>query len=815
MRFRSVFASLFLLFFISVSSIPAESASFERYVVYNLHAVDLDSKHLIKINYKMDYAVVSKPVEGVKFEKDVVVKALFPNDPKYILQWHLKSINTDKAWDYVTGNPEIIVAVIDTGVDYNHPDLKRNIWVNKDEVPSNGIDDDGNGYVDDYYGYDFVNNDGDPIDDNGHGTVVAGIIAAEINNSLGVAGIAQVKIMVLKVLDRNGSGYESDVAEAIRYAVDNGANIVSMSLGGSEYIKLLEDACNYAWNKNVLLVAASGNDGGKDIDYPAKFQSVIAVGSVNQEDKLSSFSDFGREQELVAPGEGILSTYTGMSYKSMSGTSAATPQVSGVAALLLSVNPTLSNRDVRKILQQSADDLGFRGKDSVYGYGKVNASRAVSIAPLRNEVHGKVQGFEFRVKGNPKVMGDGLLNVSWTGDGELRIVKADNILWNKSLTSGGTFLLPIKDYKPGGYMLIGMKNDWVVGTFYFYVNEGPEASVKSIFPDEIIFRNDTFIDVCLDNTGQSGYYLLEITLNSTFVGYQLIYLNGSGEFCVPIALEINKSGVYNISVNGYWEIIRVVAPPAFNFTYTLSKPEIGIGEPIDILACVVNYGFGANYTFNFSADGTIVASKTVFVSENEKRCVNFSYTFNSTGTHAISINGITRTVNVTGGFLPEVRYNLSPLEGFAPLEVTISVEIANTGDVAGTFPITLLINNITVKRAAVSLKPGESVLLKYTYVFEEGGKYAVSINNLRAINVTVYSPVSWDSDGDGWNDTIESIITIYYPVFDPVTSVPGKEDLLNAIVNAVSEYFVTDDSTRQEEILGNITQLVMAYFEHF
>ena len=373
-----------LLIIIALVAIPVTLA--ERVVVYG------NVDNAIKCSKDLGFCVVNASpnklrISGIEYELDKKIRINFePNDPHYRDQWYLRSVNVDDAWTillnrgYDFGNTsDVVVAVIDTGVDYNHPDIRSHIWINEDEIPNNGIDDDNNGYIDDYYGYDFVNDDGDPMDDNGHGTAVAGIISAVTNNGIGIAGISNAKIMVLKVLDKSGEGYQSNLAFAIEYAVKNGADIISMSFGGKEYIEALKVACDYAWQNGLLLIASSGNDGIGKINYPASFESVVAVGSINRYDELSHFSNYGVNQELVAPGENIVSIAPNNKYVTFSGTSASAPIVSGISALIWSTYPNITNLELRKILRESADDLGSQGYDVYYGYGKVNASRALLL----------------------------------------------------------------------------------------------------------------------------------------------------------------------------------------------------------------------------------------------------------------------------------------------------------------------------------------------------------------------------------------------------------------------------------------------------
>jgi len=290
-------------------------------------------------------------------EPNKPVRALYtPNDLYFPDQWALPSIKVDQAWDYERGNKTVTIAIIDSGIDYTHEDLSANY------LPG---------------GYDWVNHDPDPRDDFGHGTQCAGIAAAVIDNGKGIAGIAQVNLMAEKVLDHTGRGTEWDVALAIVHAVGHGATIISLSLGGDENAQVEEDACRYAWDNGCLLVAAAGNQMVEGVLYPAAYESVIAVGSIDQTDQRRG--TWGPELELVAPGVSILSTSLYGGYASVAGTSMATPHVAGVAALLWSQYPSLTNQQVRTILTQTADDLGAPGFDMYFGYGKVNALNALLL----------------------------------------------------------------------------------------------------------------------------------------------------------------------------------------------------------------------------------------------------------------------------------------------------------------------------------------------------------------------------------------------------------------------------------------------------
>ena len=260
------------------------------------------------------------------------------------------------------------MAVVDTGVDYTHPDLKADY---------------------DAHGYDYVHNDDDPYPvgdgiggDRGvdHGTHVAGIIGATINNNTGIAGLAQVPIMAVRVLNDEGRGSYWSVAKGIVYAANAGAKIINLSLGGGKSGKVLESAIQFAQATGCLIIAAAGNTGKRGVEYPAKYDAVIAVSATDQNDNLASFSSYGPEVELAAPGVKILSTTPGDHYGVMSGTSMAAPHVAGVAALVWAANPKLTAAQVRKILCDTADDLGPSGRDEKFGYGRVDAYRAVKAA---------------------------------------------------------------------------------------------------------------------------------------------------------------------------------------------------------------------------------------------------------------------------------------------------------------------------------------------------------------------------------------------------------------------------------------------------
>lgn len=322
-----------------------------------------------------------------------------PNDPSLGELWGLSNlgqkggkqgvdISAMAAWDITTGSREIIVGVIDTGVDYTHPDLANNMWINEAEANGvEGVDDDNNGFVDDIYGYDFANNDSDPIDDHNHGTHCSGTIGAEGNDGIGVVGVNwKVRIMALKFLTAQGSGSLAGALKAIDYATENGAHFTSNSWGGGGFSQSLYDSIKRAQDKNMLFIAAAGND-GKDNDarpsYPASYDldNIISVAAVDRNGDLASFSNYGRTTvDVAAPGVEILSTVKDGQYKEYRGTSMATPHVAGIAALVLSESPEMDYKELKQRIVATARPLAsLKGK-------AVSGGMANAYAALTNEL---------------------------------------------------------------------------------------------------------------------------------------------------------------------------------------------------------------------------------------------------------------------------------------------------------------------------------------------------------------------------------------------------------------------------------------------
>ncbi len=357
--------------------------------------------------------------------------ALVPNDPHFDKEQHLQQINAPQAWNITTGSPDIIAAFIDSGIDTDHDDLKDNLWTNSKETPSNLIDDEGNGYVDDVHGWNFIGNNSEIKPDTGgtclfegsnHGTVVAGVAVASGNNGTGIAGVAwKGKIMMLKALDCRGQGTTTGVVKAIDYAINNGAKVINMSFVGSHTDELLNQAIARAYSQGVSIVASAGNDGvisatsGGDLDtapsYPVCIDGpsgenyVIGVASVNERDRRSYFSNIGTKcVDISAPGENIMSTQVHepelggefiYRYRNgWDGTSMSAPQVTGAVMLLRSLGPGLSNAEITSILKTTADSVDAANTEYVgrLGTGRLNIFRAILEAQLVLAKHNSISG---------------------------------------------------------------------------------------------------------------------------------------------------------------------------------------------------------------------------------------------------------------------------------------------------------------------------------------------------------------------------------------------------------------------------------------
>lgn len=359
------------------------------------------------------------------------------NDPYFTngSQWWLSKIQTPQAWDLTTGSSSVVVAVIDSGVLKSHPDIGGKV------LP----------------GYDFINNDSDATDDNGHGTAVAGIIGSSSNNSLGMASVAWGSpVLPVKVLDAAGSGSYSAICNGIVWSVDSGARILNLSLGGTTASRSLQDAVNYAWNKKAVVVAAAGNNGNNVAFYPAACSNVLAVSATNSSDGRPSWSNYGTYVDVSAPGENILTLNGGNGYANWNGTSFSCPVTSGVVALMASAAPQLSNAILVDLLARNSDDLGAAGYDIYFGNGRVNASRAVQAAVSAVSVDTSAPSVAIESPAEGATV-SGVVNVALAATDNFSVTRVefyvDGTLFSQSASASATFSWNTVSYQDGDYVL--------------------------------------------------------------------------------------------------------------------------------------------------------------------------------------------------------------------------------------------------------------------------------------------------------------------------------------------------------------------------
>jgi len=500
---------------------------------------------LFRVNLPANVSV-SHAVEALRSQSTIAVAqpdymvhaAVVPNDPSFGSLWGLDNtgqnggttgadIGAPTAWNTSTGTGRTVVAVIDTGVDYTHPDLAANMWRNPGEIPGNGIDDDGNGYRDDFYGYDFANNDPNPMDDNGHGTHVAGTIGAVGDNGIGVAGVDwHAKIMALKFLDSSGSGYLSDAVRALNYAVANGARVVNNSYGGGGYDAAMATAISNARAHGVILVAAAGNDGTNNDTspvYPANYagDNLISVAATDRNDRLATFSNYGHSTvDIAAPGVSIYSTLPGGRYGTYSGTSMATPHVTGALALVWDAHPSWSYRQVIDAVLNSADSTS-----SVVGEvasGRLDVGRAINYLTATPEPTTDTAG--------PAVTG-----VTFLGTGS-SISKA-RVTFSEPLTPTSFTYVDVSMTRP----------------------DGRPMTIWGVAP--VAGSNNTQFDVSFPTQSAAGTYSFSLGTDIRDAGGNL--------------LDQNRNGVAGESADRYTTTTSIGSAPL-----TTTFPSTNVGQPI-------------------------------------------------------------------------------------------------------------------------------------------------------------------------------------------------------------------------------------------
>ena len=576
---------------------PEYKSVFQK-VKYNNLKDNIGLDRIFRFNFqneeeKSEFLTKLASISQVEYVQELVNYQIdgAPNDSLLENQWGLKKIGALKTFELINNLTfelnDILVAIIDTGIDDEHPDLEANIYLNDGEIGIdaqgndmrfNGIDDDNNGFIDDFKGFDFVDKninienpteddykdwDNQPEDEHGHGTNIAGIIGAEINNNIGISGIApNIKILNLRAFDATGNGEDDDVASAIIYAVNAGAKVINMSFGDDKFSYLLQDAIKYAYENGVTLVASSGNSSSDMPHYPSSFTEVISVGASDENDYVASFSNYGSTLDLVAPGVSILTTTNDGTYGSVSGTSAAAPFVTGSAAFLLGFK-NFETEEIKQILKSTATDINSTDWDLNSGAGRLNLFKAITtLTPGIIRINSPSQDFatfsdtlainltvispyfrsfelqygigfnpdtwkEIAVKGNQQIFNEeaAILDISGFPDTVYTLRLIVNLTNENNQEERINFYVdrtpPDAYFVNGGTALFG-KSVTVMGSIY----SEEQATVKMFFKPE---GSDSFNFVYLDQfntntktvfTTHFGYIpLLEIQLNTTYQVY--------------------------------------------------------------------------------------------------------------------------------------------------------------------------------------------------------------------------------------------------------------------------------------------------------
>lgn len=583
-----------------------------------------------------DLAAMMKTQPGVvSADFNSVYRAgLVPNDPSYSKQWAHTKINSPAAWDVSTGSNTIVIAVIDTGIDLAHPDLVGKLVQGHD-----------------YYWYDTV-----PDDENGHGTHVSGIAAATSNNATGVAGMSWgAKIMPIKVLGPDGSGYNFDITDGILHAKNNGADIINLSLGGPTYDSNMQDAINQAHTAGLLVVAAMGNSATSTPAYPAAYSNVMAVSATDPGDALAYYSNYGSHVDIAAPGgelfvsyelDGIYSTmptydvylYTQYGYSKnydyLQGTSQATPYVAGLAALVWSISPGLTNDQVQGVIQTTAVDLGSAGWDNIFGWGRINAGAALASLHLDAATLDPIP--------NPEL--DGSYSVNWNdvpNATSYTLEEDDNASFSSPLAryGGSTSQYAINGQGPGvWYYRVRASNGSLISDWSNTQSVGVAPAAPALNAISNPAPMDVYTVTWGTVTGAAGYELQEAN-NGSFTGATTRYKGNSTSY----AITGQAGGTWYYRVRAY----NLAGNGPFSGSQSTTVPPAPLSEP-DLLP-ILNPEDDGSYSVNWTSVGG--ASGYILEATRDPYFIDTTVVYSGTAI-SLPVNG-----QLPGGWGYRVRAN--------------------------------------------------------------------------------------------------------------------------------------------------------------
>lgn len=590
----------------------------------------------------------------------VVQKTDMPNDFYFGNMWGLNNANNfdidaPEAWSLWKGDSNFMIADIDTGIDYNHPDLMANVWTNPGEIPGDGIDNDGNGYIDDVHGYNFCNNTGDPFDDHAHGTHTAGTIGAVSNNGIGVTGINwNCKIVALKFLDASGSGYDSDIIRALDYCVKMNIKVSNNSYGGGDNLQSVRDAIENAKNAcgHVFVCAAGNSNNNNDIApfFPSNYDNdnLISVAAIDSNGNKASFSSYGQNTvDIAAPGVSILSTYPQNRYAYFNGTSMATPHVCGVAALIYSLHPNWTYQQVIRRVLATVKPVASMNGLCVTG-GMVSAYNALHNEAPNLAINSPADGAIFQSGGTITC------SASAADDHDGNI--ATKIAWSSdaqgSLGTGAT--ITVSDLAPGTYALSAQVQDddgvLATRTVTIHVNAAPTVTISSPSEGDAFVHGSTVTFTGSANDAEDG----DVTSSIQWMDSQQGSL-GAGASVSVSSLNI---GSHTVTATAR-DSSGAVRSNSINITVTNKAPSVSISSPTP-----GTYNQGSSVSFSASAsdleDGNLSSSVSWSSSiDGALGSGSFSKSNLSAGTHVI-----TATVTDSGG---------------SSASSTVTITIQNTG----------------------------------------------------------------------------------------------------------------------------------------